>query len=216
MAPSSHSARYYQVVFLWIKDGTKFARYLELARPIVERYGGALERMLVPETIHGDGVTKPDVVNVVFYSDREAFHRLSRDPEFQPLLAMRAEAIDMMSVEGIGSAGEDRDGDLATRVYSIELAQFGSGGSASHAAYVAEAEPAMRRFGYHVERSLQPESSAGFPFAPDIVNVTYFETADGLARLDADPSHARIEGLYSASVSRSVWAIGRVHPATIR
>jgi uncharacterized protein (DUF1330 family) len=216
MASSAHSARYYQVVFLWIKDGTKFTRYLELVRPIVERYGGALERMLIPETIHGDGVAKPDIVNVVFYSDREAFHRLSRDPDFQPLLAMRAEAIDMMSVEGVGSAGEVEDGDLAGRAYSVELAQFGSRGSAGHAAYVNEAEPVMRRFGYHVELTLQPETSTGFPFAPDIVNVTYFETVDALARLHADPSHARLEGLYSASVSRSVWAIGRVHPATIR
>jgi uncharacterized protein (DUF1330 family) len=216
MAPSPHSTRYYQVVFIWIKDGTKFARYLDLARPIVERYGGALERMLVPETIHGAGVTKPDIVNIVFYSDRDAFHRLGGDPEFQPLLAMRAEAIDMMSVEGIGSGGELRDGDLTARMYSVELAQFGSGGSASHAAYVSEAEPLMRRFGYHVERGLQPETSAGFPFTPDIVNVTYFDTADALARLDADPSHARVEGLYGAAVSRSVWAFGRVHPATIR
>jgi uncharacterized protein (DUF1330 family) len=209
-------ALYYQVVFLWIKDSSKYARYLDLARPVVARYGGALERMLVPDALHGEGVTKPDVVNIVYYADRDAFRRLGRDPEFQPLLSMRADAIDMMSVEGPGSGGEIEEGDLATRVYSVELAELGPGGAAGHAAYLSEVDPQLRRFGYHVERSLRPETSAGFPFAPDLVNVAYFDTAAAAARLEAEPSHARLEEQYRAAVSRSVFVTCHVHPATIR
>ena len=55
MTRATEVGRYHQVVFIWMKDPETFSRYVELLRPLVEPYGGALERMLVPEAIHGEG-----------------------------------------------------------------------------------------------------------------------------------------------------------------
>ena len=57
------ASRYYQVVFIWMKDPVKFGRYHELLGPVVQRYGGDLERMLAPDTIYAEGMRKPDIVN---------------------------------------------------------------------------------------------------------------------------------------------------------
>jgi YD repeat-containing protein len=65
------TSRYYQVVFIWMKDPIIFGRYAALVEPIVRQYSGGLERRLVPDAIYAEGMRKPDLVNIVFY-DRQA------------------------------------------------------------------------------------------------------------------------------------------------
>jgi uncharacterized protein (DUF1330 family) len=209
------SRRYYQLVFIWMKDPPKFDRYLEQAAPVVRRYGGDLERMLVPDTLYAEGMRKPDVVNIVYYDDREAFAALGRDPEFQKLLHLRAEAIDMASVEGLPVGGTVEHGELGKRTYLVEVARFGARGASGYRHYEEQAEPVMHRYGYQVERVLSPDTAVGFPFQPDVVKIAYFDGPDGMARMHEDPAHHCMEReLYPAAVQQSVWVIGRVHPAT--
>lgn len=211
-----HDKRYYQVVFIRMKDAPMFARYLELMAPIVRAYGGDLERMLAPQAIYADRVAKPDTVNVVFYEDRDAFAAFNRDPEFRKIAHLRAESIDMVAVGGLPVEGRVSNERLGERVYAVEIARFGPKGAAGYRAYEAEADPTMRNYGYHVERVLKPDAASGLPFTPDLVKVAYFDTPDGMDRLHNDPAHTRIErDLYPSAVAESVWVVGMVHPSTL-
>jgi uncharacterized protein (DUF1330 family) len=212
---NEHSERYYQLVFIGLKDPAMFHRYCELSAPIVRPYGGALERMLAPTAIHADAVAKPDIVNVVYYDSRDAFRDLSRDPAFREVLPLRSASITMATVDGPSRRGAVVPGDPATRHYLVEVARYGARGARGYEEYEAEVEPVMARYGYHVERVLVPDDVSGFPFRPDVVKIAYFDTADGMDRLHRDPAHARIETeLYPAAVQQSVWVVGGVHPST--
>jgi uncharacterized protein (DUF1330 family) len=209
----STASRYYQVVFIWMKDPVTFGRYRELLGPIVQCYGGDLERMLAPDTIYAEGMDKPDIVNIVFYNDRDAFAAFSEDPEFEKIVHLRSESIDMVSVAGFPIDGTVTHEALGQRLYLLELARFGPQGAKGYQQYQEEAEPVMSRYGYHVERRLAPDSVSGLPFKPDVVNVAYFDSPDGMERFHTDAAHQRIENeLYSAAVQQSIWVVGRVHP----
>jgi uncharacterized protein (DUF1330 family) len=198
--------RYYQVVFIWLKDASKFARYLELMAPIVRRYGGELERSLAPETIYSAAIARPDTINVVFYDSREAFSAFNQDPEFQKVSHLRSESIDMLVVGGVPIGGRVDEGGVAERLYVLEIARFGAGGAAAYRSYEEQAEPVLRRFGYHVERVLAPDAVSGFSFKPDIVKLAYFDAHDGMEQLHRDPSHQGIEQeLYPSAVVESIW-----------
>lgn len=215
-ASSPSERRYYQVVFIRMKDPPKFARYLELMAPVVRRYGGGLERMLLPEAIHAEGVAKPDAINVVFYDDRAAFIAFSHDPEFQAIVHLRSESIDMVGIGGLPSGGRATGDRLGERVYVLEIARFGSNGEAGYRSYEEEAEAAMRDYGYHVERVVAPDTIDGLSFTPDIVKVAFFDTRDGMDRLHQDPVHHRIEKeLYPSAVAESVWVVSKVHPSML-
>jgi uncharacterized protein (DUF1330 family) len=214
---SSETQRYYQVVFIWMKDPTKFRHYLELMSPIVQRYGGGLERMLSPEVIYAEGIAKPDTINVVFYDSRDAFVAFTQDPELQKIVHLRSESIDMVAIGGLPIRGQVTDERLDERIYAVEMARFGSSGAAGYRAYEEQAGPIMQRYGYHVERVLAPDAVSGLPFTPDIVKVAYFDSPDGMDRVRRDPAHHRIESeLYPSAVERSVWVIAKVHPSMIR
>jgi uncharacterized protein (DUF1330 family) len=207
---------YYQLVFIQVRDAEKFGRYLGRMRPIVLRYGGALERMLAPEVVYAEWMAKPDAVNVVYYDDKEAFQAFNRDPAFREIEHLRAESIEMRVVSGVPISGEVAPGDAGDRLYVVEVARYGARGVDGYRAYEAEADPVMARYGYHVERVLAPDAAVGFPFEPTLVKVAYFDRASGMDRLHQDPAHERLEKeLYPAAVSQSVWLIGRVHPSTL-
>jgi uncharacterized protein (DUF1330 family) len=208
--------RYYQVVFIWLKDPQKFGRYVELLRPIVGRYGGALERMLAPDAVHAEGMQKPDVINVVYYDDKAAFMAFHADAEFQRIVRLRTESIEMMSVQGPPTAGSPTSTALEKRQYVLELARYDAHGAEGYKRYETEAEALMGRHGYHVERVFAPDSATDFPFTPDLVKVAYFDDAAGMTNVHADPAHHRVETtLYAQAVQQSVWVVGRVHPASL-
>jgi uncharacterized protein (DUF1330 family) len=209
----SMASRYYQVVFIWMKDPVKFSRYRELLGRIVQRYGGDLERMLAPDTIYAEGMPKPDIVNIVFYDDRDAFAAFNKDPEFEKIVHLRSESIDMVSVAGLPIGGTVTQDELGKRLYLVELAHFGPLGAQGYQHYQEQAEPVMNRYGYHVERRLAPDSVSGLPFKPDLVNVAYFDSPNGMERFHTDAAHHQIENeLYGAAVHQSIWVLGRVHP----
>src|SRR6266566_17648 len=83
--------RYYQAVFIWMKDPVKFDRYVRLLGPVVRPYGGGLERRLIPDAIYAEGMPKPDSVNIVFYDSRAAFAAFDKDPEFAKIVRLRSE-----------------------------------------------------------------------------------------------------------------------------
>jgi uncharacterized protein (DUF1330 family) len=208
-------ARYYQVVFIWLKDSQKFGRYVELLRPIVGRYGGALERMLAPDTVHAEGIRKPDVINVVHYESKAAFMSFQADAEFQRIVHLRSESIEMMSVQGFPMAGSPTGTDLEKRRYVLDFARYAKGADA-YKSYQEQAEALMGPHGYHVERVLAPDSVTDFPFKPDIVKVAYFDDAADMANVHANPAHRRIETeFYPEAVQQSVWVFGSVHPASL-
>jgi uncharacterized protein (DUF1330 family) len=208
--------RYFQVVLINMKDPPKFARYRELMAPIVQRYGGALERALLPEAVYAEGVPKPDTVNVVYYDSRDAFSAFNADPAFQAIAHLRAESIRMAAVGGLVSGGAITSGDVRERLYTVELARFAASGAAGYRRYEEESDGVMRRYGYHVERVISPDSVAGLPFTPDIVKVAYFDAHDAMDRLHRDPAHERLEKeLYPAAVAESIWLVAKVHPASL-
>jgi uncharacterized protein (DUF1330 family) len=204
--------RFYELVLVWLEDAPKFARYLELLAPIVEHYGGRLERRFTPDSMVAEGMTKPDFVNLVSYESSEAFQQFLADPRFAAIAQLRAESIEMAAVGGCSVRdGLDERG-VASRLYVLEIARFGTGGTKGYAAYEAEAEPVMGPYGYHVERTVavDRERVAGFTFTPDLVKVAYFDDPSGLTRLGHDPAHARIESeLYAGAVVSSVWIVAR-------
>lgn len=213
--PSNAETRYYQVVFLWTKDPAKFGRYLELATPVVDRYGGALERMLMPDVIYAEGVQKPDIVNIVYYDSREAFHALHQDPDFKKIVHLRSESVDLFAIDGAPLTGAVSSEALNKRLYLLEVAKLRAG-LAGYRRYEEQADPVMSRYGYHVERVMSAEDASGFSFRPDIVKVAYFDEQDGMERMHKDPEHGRIENdLYPSAVEKSVWVIGRVHPLSM-
>ena len=215
-AKGSAANRYYQVVFIWMKDPVKFDHYRELLAPVVLPYGGGLERMLAPDTIYAEGMRKPDIVNIVFYHDGDAFAAFNKDPEFEKIVHLRSESIDLASVAGLPIGGTVTEEALGNRLYLVELARFGPQGAKGYQHYQQQAELLMSRYGYHVERRLSPDSVSGFAFKPDLVSVAYFDSPDGMERFHTDPAHQRIENdLYDAAVQQSVWVVGRVHPTML-
>jgi uncharacterized protein (DUF1330 family) len=208
--------RYYQVVFIWMKDPVIFGRYAALLEPVVRPYGGGLERQLIPDAIYAQGIPKPDIVNIVFYDDRAALVAFDKDPEFVKIVHLRSESIDMAAVAGVPVGGDVAQTDVGNRLYLVEVARFGPQGAQGYQDYEEQAEPVMHRYGYHIERRLAPDSASGFPFQPDVVKVAYFDSPDGMERLYEDPAHPRIENeLYPAAVQQAVWVVGRAHPMTL-
>jgi uncharacterized protein (DUF1330 family) len=215
-ADMTNSLKYYQLVFIWMKDPKTFGRYLELARPVVERYGGALERMINPQSIYAEKLGKPDVVNIVYYNDKAAYHGMNNDPDFKKVVPLRSQSIDMITIEGPSLGGTLTHERLADRLYLVEVARFGSRGADGYRAYETESNPVMEKYGYHVERTMGVDSASGFAFKPDVVKVAYFDRRDGMDRLQQDAGHHRIEReLYPMAVPESVWVIGEVHPMTL-
>ncbi len=209
--------RYYQLVFIRMNDAEKFARYCDLARPVVEPYGGALERMLAPDALHGESMARPDIVNIVHYDSRDAFESLHRDPRFREIVHLRTESIEMAQAGGPPTRGAVTADRLDRRLYLVEVARFGPRGADGYQQYEQEAEPLMARHGYRVERVLIPDSSSGFPFEPDIVKIACFPDAECMERMHRDPAHARIENeLYPSAVAQSTWLTASVHPAARR
>ncbi|MBL4684409.1 MAG: DUF1330 domain-containing protein [Nannocystaceae bacterium] len=208
--------RYYEVVFIWVKDPEKFNEYLTKSAPIVQRYGGSLERMLVPDEIYAKGIEKPDIVNIVYYDSAQAVADMNRDPDFKAVVHLRTESIDMIAVGGVAAGGVVTQNALKDRTYLVEIAEYSDKGAAGYRTYETEAEPVMEKYGYHVERTLSLDKVSGFPFPGAVAKIAYFDSPDGMEKMHGDPLHDHIETeLYPAATGRSAWVIGHVHPMTL-
>ncbi len=204
------SDRYHQLVFLWFTDRPKFRRYAESVAPIVGPYGAGLERRFEAQTVHGHQLERPDVINFVYYTSRDAYQAFTQDEAFRRIVHLRSESTRLLSVEGPSIRGDVGSGDPTQRLYLIEIAKYGPGGVARYETYEKEAESVLEAYGYHVERKLRPDTSSGLPFSPDVVKIAYFDAADGMERMHRDPAHARLENeLYPAAVADSIWVVGK-------
>jgi uncharacterized protein (DUF1330 family) len=112
--------RWHQLVMLWIHDPTRFDEYLAAMAPIVGRYGGAADRIFAPTAIHADGLTTPDVVNLVHYDSRAAFDAFTNDPDFQRIKHLRDQSVDLLSFDGRLTTANPTPPD-AQQVYAIEV-----------------------------------------------------------------------------------------------
>src|SRR5262245_350043 len=106
--------RFYQAVLIWIRDAETFGRYQRLVASTAARYGW-LERTIAPEEVHGGGVTLPDALNIVYYTEGErGVAGLRRDSDFQEVVGLRSASIDMVDVFGVPERGDVREDGLET------------------------------------------------------------------------------------------------------
>ena len=209
--------RYFEIVFVWVKKPKVFQEYLKQVGPVVARYGGNAERLLAPQSFYGEGMSQPDMVNVVFYDNKKAADSLKSDPEFLEVAKLRSDSINMVAVGGMPLRGSVSQVALEKRMYLVEIAEYGEEGVAAYQDYEREAEEAMGSYGYHVERVLTPDENSGFPFSPDVVKVAYFDEAEGFNKFHADPRHKRLEDeLYPRAVKQSIWVTALVHPVMLK
>lgn len=183
-----------------------FAHYLRQLPPVVARYGGAADLSLRPTAIRGDGLTLPDIVNLVHYDDKEAFARFAADPDFRKIEPLRAGSVDLHTFEGQLSLAHPSPPGSADRLYNVELATYRDGTGAAYRAYEQIGEARMRDHGYRVEYRLDAETApAGRPH-PDVVKISSFPDVAARAGFEADPGHAEIEQkLYPAGADNVVW-----------
>lgn len=207
--------RYHQLVFIWVRDPAMFAEYLRDLPPIVARYGGAADLSLRPTAIRADGLTLPDVVNLVHYDDREAYQRFNADPDFRNIEHLRAGSVDLMTFEGyLATTGPSAAGS-PERLYNVELATYRDGTGEAYRAYEEYGEAHMREHGYRVEYVLDADVNAeaappGRP-RPDLIKISSFPDQAAKAAFDADPAHSEIEEkLYPAAADHVVWLTGQV------
>ena len=203
------SRRYHQLVLIWIRDPAMFAAYLRDLPPIVARYGGAADLSLRPTAIWADGLTLPDVVNLVHYDDREAYQRFNADPDFQAIEHLRTSSVDLMTFEGYLSTTDPAPAGSPERIYNVEVATWRDGTGEAYRAYEERGEARMREYGYRVEYVLATETApAGRPH-PDVVKISSFRDEAARAAFDADPAHSEIEEkLYPAAADNVVWLTG--------
>jgi uncharacterized protein (DUF1330 family) len=204
------SRRYHQLVFIWIRDPAMFAGYLRDLPPIVARYGGAADLSLRPSAICADGLTLPDVINLVHYDDREAYQRFNADPDFQAIEHLRAGSVDLMTFDGYLSTVAPSPGGLPDTVYNVEVATYRDGSGEAYRAYEQRGEARMREYGYRVEYVLAAETApAGRP-RPDVVKISSFPDEAARAAFDAEQVHREIEEkLYPAATADVIWLTGQ-------
>lgn len=199
--------RYHQLVLVQITEPDRFTEYQTRVGPLVEQYEGRLDRQIAPASVQGYG--EVTAVNLVSSATRRQWAALFEDPRFEAIAHLRSESSVLGSVWGTSIRGEPGTSDPAGRLYLVELATYGPGGAEAYQAYVDLAEPIMARYGYHVEREIRIEGHDGLPFRPDVAKVAFFDTQDGMSRMEQDPAHALLEGdAYTAAAARSIWVVG--------
>lgn len=213
--PRTPTGPYHQLVLIWLRDAPTFRSYQEQVQAIAARYG-ALDQMFAPQSLYPEGLSKPDILNLVHYNGYADVSALQADPDFQRVLPMRTASIDMASVSGWSEWADERPNANTERLYLIEIARLGAGGRAAYDRYNARAREAMAAYGYHVERRLRADQAAGLPFEPDVVQIAYFDDPAGMDAFHRDPAHAELERSYGEVVAESVWILGAVHPDSPR
>lgn len=204
---------YHQLVFVWIRDPQMFAAYLRDLPPIVGRYGGAADLSLRPTAIRAGGLTRPDVVNLVHYDDRDAFRRFNADPDFLAIEPLRAGSVDLMTFEGYLRTEAPPAAGAPGRTFDVEVATSRDGTGEAYRAYEDRGEARMREYGYRVEYVLDAETAPPGRPRPDVVTISSFPDDAARAAYEADPIHAEIEEkLHPAATDHAIRLTAR--PAT--
>lgn len=98
--------RLYAVRLLWIRDPDLFAKYQEMAKPILERHGVHIERWLTTDALEGDVMEKPDEIVVTWFTTLEAKKAFESDPEFVEAAKLRDKAARLVTVTGKSVFGD--------------------------------------------------------------------------------------------------------------
>jgi uncharacterized protein (DUF1330 family) len=197
---------YHQLVFIWIRDPAGFADYLRELPPIVARYGGAADLSLRPTAFWADGLTRPDIVNLVHYDDRDAYRRFNADPDFARIEPLRAASVDLLTYEGHLTVADPSPAGVPGRVYNVELAGYRDATGEAYREYEERGEARMREYGYRVEYVLAADTTPADHPRPDMIKISSFPDEAARAAFEADPAHGQIEEkLYPAATDHVIW-----------
>jgi len=98
--------RYYSVRLLWVNNPEEFAKYQEMAKPILAKHEVHIERWLVTEEIVGDGLEKPDEIVVTWFKNAAAKEAFENDPEFKIAAEIRDKAVKLVTITGKSVFGD--------------------------------------------------------------------------------------------------------------
>lgn len=98
--------RYYAVRLLWINDPEGFAKYQEMAKPILAKHEVHIERWLVAEEMVGDAFEKPDEIVVTWFKNPAAKEAFENDPEFKIAAKIRDKAVKLVTITGKSVFGD--------------------------------------------------------------------------------------------------------------
>jgi len=90
--------RYYAVRLLWVNDPEGFAKYQEMAKPILAKYEVHIERWLMTEIMEGTGFEKPDQIVVTWFKNADAKAAFENDPEFKKATEIRDKAAKLVTI----------------------------------------------------------------------------------------------------------------------
>ena len=207
-AEKASDGRFYQVVFVTVKDQAKYGEYLQALGPVVSRYGVEAHRILVPNKVWPEDLGELSFVNVVSYESESAYRHFERDPDFIALKDLRSQAIDMRGVQGHRIGGELAAGDTGNRQYMVEMVHYKDDDPSPFANYRRAAAPVMGKYGFHTEHRFEPMEAIGDLDLPDAVAIHFFDSAENKAAAEKDPKHGEIEGLYADAIEGLVWIEG--------
>jgi len=204
--------RYYQVVFVKIKDNAKYGEYITKLTPIISKYGARAERVIQISSFFdshkGEKMDQPHVINIVSYKSKKAFEQFEKDPEFSKLQSLRNQAIEISGINGSSKAKKFIDGEASNRVYMVEFVNYKK--KKMYNKYLKKAKRLYSRHNHHTELTLQPDSYFGnLKEMPNLVNIMYYDNAASKENMQKDKNHKEVENSYAAAVSGLIWVEGK-------
>lgn len=205
--------KYYQVVLVWVKDPQKYQEYVQKLGPVVSKYGSQAERIVSPVSTFfavkkADELSKPDMVNIVYYESKAAYQKFENDPEFLALKDLRAEAIDIAGIDGeaIDNAPV-LSGGVEDRLYMIEFLNYKN--KKTYEDYLVKTKDYYKRHQLITERAFKVDRSFGNIERPHVVNIKYLKKASKRPEMESDKEHAQVEKLYGEMLTDLIWIEGK-------
>lgn len=210
--------KYYELVLIWVKDPAKFEEYGAKVTPIVQKYGGGIDKMFAPSSIYAEDLEQPHIVNLVYYESKEAYTNFTNDPDFKAIEHLRNEGIDMISFRGYLNTNNPSFENLEERMYNIELANYKDGDKSTYKIYENEGEDKMKKYGFETEFVLDIDvQSSPLNGQLDFAKISFFKNEASMSDFEKDPAHKLIEEeLYPNATENVIWISGKIHPMMLQ
>jgi uncharacterized protein (DUF1330 family) len=93
---------YQLITLIWVREGQIEALhdYERQAAPIMERHGGSLISAVEPTVLLGWDEPQPHEIHVVEFPSQGAFEAFRSDPDLEPLIELRSQAVRRAIVVG--------------------------------------------------------------------------------------------------------------------
>lgn len=87
--------RYQLITLVWVREGQLEAlhEYERSAAPIMERHGGSFVSAVDPTVLLGWDEPQPHEIHVVEFPSQAAFEAYRADPDLEPLIDLRSQAV---------------------------------------------------------------------------------------------------------------------------